>query len=201
MSKLELLLIVFGFLILLHLLNQNNEKFTYVDDFKMRPDNFMIESNHGLPATGDRFANEDYDLAKIMDNIIEKEDKNKDQGLEDFQKDNLESVNIPNYFLTEREIPYDVKRHEYKLEKNPNDVINKMQENDEPVELRKVYNETVKDYKRDNLNKVDDYNLKEAANTLISVDQAPFSYLDETKVPESNDIQAVDPIQSSFSKY
>ena len=54
---------------------------------------------------------------------------------------------------------------------------------------------------RDNLNKVDDYNLKEAANTLISVDQAPFSYLDETKVPESSDIQALDPIQSSFSKY
>jgi hypothetical protein len=201
MSKLELLLIVFGFLILLHLLNQNNENFTYVDDFKMRPDDFMIESNYGLPATGDRFANEDYDLAKIMDNIIEKEDENQDQGLADFQKDNLESVNIPNYYLTEREIPYDVKRHEYKLEKNPRDVINKMQENNEPVELRKVYNETVKDYKRDNLNKVDDYSLKESANTLISVDQAPFSYLDETKVPDSSDIQALDPIQSSFSKY
>lgn len=201
MSKLELLLIVFGFLVALHYLNQSNEKFTYVDDFKMRPDNFMIEDNYGLPAAGDRFANEDYDLSNIMDTILEKEDTNVNQGLKDFQKDNLTSANIPNYYLTEREIPYDVKRHEYKLEKNPNDVINKMQENDEPIELRKVYNETVKDYKRDNLNKVDDYNLKEAANTLISVDQAPFSYLDETKVPESSDIQALDPIQSSFSKY
>lgn len=196
MSSNELLILIFGIIFLLYLFS-NKETFELTDSLGLQTSILPIDNNYGM-----KYAPKDEEqLVNKMENILNQEKLVRKNGINDFKKEGLKSANIVNYYDTPVNIPYDLKRHDYKFEKKPQDVINEMNKQDQPLELRKVFNNIVKDYSQVNPDNPNDLKLKEPVNQLISVDQNQFSYLDETKIPELEDIQPLDSIQSAFCKW
>ena len=107
-------------------------------------------------------------------------------------------MNIPEFYQPAENIPFDVKRHEYKLEKNPNNVIAEMEAKGEPLELRKVFNNTVKSFKQvepeNNFNTVEN---RVDVNNFATLED----YKHEETVTVEGDLQPINAAQSSFCKY
>lgn len=202
MSKLEILILIFGFLLVLSYLKNNREQFGNIDPLQLRSDNFGKDYNYGM----DGVLGEENDLAHIMEDILEEEDENIKQGKEEFEKNNLGSMYTPNYvkplnetnddeYLVNTPMPTDIARHDYKLENNPNDIINEMSKKGEPIELRNVFNNTVKDFKRSNPQQLNRINF--------DVGQSQYSYINkenENIVTENNNkIRPLEDINVMYS--
>jgi len=196
MSSTEFLILVFGIIFLLYFMS-NTEAFGLTDSLGLQTSILPIDDNHGMTQA----PIDNQQLVNKMEKVLAQEKIIRKQAVDDFQREGLKSANIVNYYNTPRNIPYDIKRHDYKFEKNPQDVINEMTKKGESLELRKVFNKIVKDYSQVNPQNINNPELKEDANKMISVDQNEFSYLDETKIPKLDDIQPLDSIQSSFCKW
>lgn len=171
----------------------NLEKFGLTDSLGLQTSILPIDENYGME--------DNQQLVNRMEKVLEEEKLVRKQAVDDFQREGLKAANIVNYYNTPRNIPYDLKRHDYKFEKKPQDVIDEMNKKGESLELRKVFNKIVKDYSQVNPENPNNNELKENVNEMISVDQKDFSYLDETKIPKLDDIQPLDSIQSSFCKW
>ena len=201
MSKFDILILIFGFLVVLSYLKNNREQFESTDPLHFRLDDFGLDYNYGMGSALD----DDKDLAHVMESILGEEDKNIKQGRNEFGKNNLSSMYTPNYvkpineneedYLVNAPMPTDISRHDYKLENNPNDIIDEMTKNGEPIELRKVYNNTVKDFKESN--------PKELKIINSDVGQSQYAYINkeqEKSVTENtNKIRPLESVNVMFS--
>ncbi|ADO67500.1 hypothetical protein crov466 [Cafeteria roenbergensis virus] len=199
MNSTDFIILIFGIIFLLYFY-YNKETFELTNSLGLQTSILPIDINYGMnlaPVSNDQLVNK-------MKNVLEQEKIVRQHGIRDFHKESLKSANIVNYYDTPINIPYDLKRHDYKFEKNPYDVIKEMETNSDgqkqPLEMRKVFNNIIKNYSNINKEIITPSNTKEEPNKLISVDQNNFSYLDETKIPKLDDIQPLDSIQSTFSK-
>lgn len=162
MSPSKIIIIIFGSLFILYLY-RNNENFNLVDSLGVQVNRIPIEQDYGMKTN---------DMLTQMEPVLNKEEHIREKAVSDFQKEALKSINIENYYLTDRETPYDLKRHDYKFEKNPQEVIDEMEKNNEPIELRNVYNKTVKDYKA----------VNPSMESLPSLDMNNYTYLENVNV-------------------
>lgn len=142
MSSTELLILVFGLLFLIYYFRQK-EEFSLTESLGKQVDNLVFDYNPGM----DYAPVEEEELASKMKDVLESEKLVRQKGVKDYKNDVLKAMNIPEFYQPAVDIPFDVKRHEYKFEKKPQNVIDEMEKLGEPLELRKVFNNTVKDYK------------------------------------------------------
>lgn len=192
MSPTELIIIVFGLLILLQILSNNKEDFSLTKSLGNQVDKLDIDIDYGM----DYAPVESDELVNKMQSVLEEEKQVRERGVEDYQNDVVSAMNIPEFYYPAEDIPFDVKRHEYKFEKNPNNVIDEMEEKGEPLELRKIFNNTVKDYKQ----------IEPRIYSDARIDTNDFSYLNAPIAKEVNhtDTLELEPISAgstSFSKY
>ena len=192
MSPTELIIIVFGLLILLQILSNNKEDFSLTKSLGNQVDKLDIDIDYGM----DYAPVESDELVNKMQSVLEEEKQVRERGVEDYQNDVVSAMNIPEFYHPAEDIPFDVKRHEYKFEKNPNNVIDEMEEKGEPLELRKIFNNTVKDYKQ----------IEPIIYSDARIDTNDFSYLNAPIAKEVNhtDTLELEPISAgstSFSKY
>lgn len=195
MNSTDFIILIFGIIFLLYFI-YNKETFELTNSLGLQTNILPIDINYGMnlaPVSNEQLVNK-------MQQVLEQEKIVRQHGIKDFHKESLKSANIVNYYDTPINIPYDLKRHDYKFEKNPHDVINEMESSGQPLEMRNIFNNIVKNYSNINKEITTASTTKEEPNKLISVDQNNFSYLDETKIPKLDDIQPLDSIQSTFSK-
>lgn len=194
MSSTELLILVFGVMFLLYYFRNTRENFSLTESLGKQVDGLIPDYNLGM----DYAPIEENELINRMENVLEKEKLVRQQGVKDYKNDVLKAMNIPEFYHPAVDIPFDVKRHEYKFEKKPQNVIDEMEKLGEPLELRKVFNNVVKDYKH-----VEPTNPLETRNERIDVN--PFAKLDdythEELVEIDNDLQPINASQSYFSRY
>jgi hypothetical protein len=97
----------------------------------------------------------------------------------------------------------DITKLDWKLEKNPKDVLNEMKTCGRPVVIKDAFDNSIKDYKKLNPKIIDNPETKKESNDTKALDQQGFSYL-EGKQPvmsKENEIFAFDSINSSFSHF
>lgn len=151
MESTDLIILIFGLIFILYYFKNKEvlKPFSNNTDLDILPINFDY-GKQNLPFQ-----------KNLVDEILPvklKEKISRKNGVIDYQKQALKTMNIVNYYpqevytgkLIDKNIPYNVENHDYKFEKNPNNVIREMKENGEDLELRKIYNSTVKDYKKIN---------------------------------------------------
>jgi hypothetical protein len=193
MSPTDFIIIVFGIIFLLYI-SKNREGFNLTDSLGNQVDKLVFDTNPGMGYA----PVENKDLVHKMQNVLEKEKLVRQQGVKDYQNDVLKAMNIPEFYQPAVDIPFDVKRHEYKLEKNPNNVIAEMEAKGEPLELRKVFNNTVKSFKQvepeNNFNTVEN---RVDVNNFATLED----YKHEETVTVEGDLQPINAAQSSFCKY
>lgn len=200
MSSSDLIILIFGLIFLLYIFS-NKENFNLTNSLGYQIDPLPIENDYGMNYN----SNDNMPLINRMKPVLENEKLIRQQGINDFQKESLKSANIVNYYNTPMHIPYDLQRHDYKFEKNPNDVIKEMESKGEPLEMRQIFNNTIKDYSKLNQAEPIIKKLKEQSNKSIGIDQDKFSYFNKSdELKELNDTETIKPfnaVQSSFSKY
>ena len=151
MESTDLIILIFGLIFKLYYFKNKEglESLSYNSDLDSLPINFDY-GKQNLPFQ-----------KNLVDEILPvklKEKLSRKNGIIDYQDQALKTMNIVNYYpqevytgkIMDKNIPYNVENHDYKFEKNPNNVINEMKEKGEELELRKIYNSTVKDYKKIN---------------------------------------------------
>lgn len=192
MSPNDFIILVFGLIFILYYL-KNKENFYPIKSLGRQVNILNSDSDFGMENT----PMENQDLIKHMYSVLENEKNIRNNGVTDYQNESFNSININNYYNTEKDTPYDLERHDYKFEKNPKKVIAEMEESGEPLELRNVFNKTVKDYKQiERVNPVDTRNNR--------VDINNFANLDGNSYPlnfDNNEISAINSCQGSFCKY
>ena len=190
MSPNELIIIVFAGLIVLYLYKTKNKFFMNLFGFKDNKyeDDEEIFIEHPVNKK---------DLSKDMKPLLEQQQKNKENVLNEYYNHKNNSMNIasyyPNYQTGEFEdIPYDAKRHEYKLEKDHKQVIADMKKNNEELELRNVYNNMVKNHQE--IDKNNPEPKPSASNVDIETNENGFAFLENSN---KNDVGYGDLIASN----
>lgn len=200
MSSSDLIILIFGLIFLLYIFS-NKENFNLTNSLGYQIDPLPIENDYGMNYN----SYDNMPLVNRMKPVLENEKLIRQQGINDFQKESLKSANIVNYYNTPMHIPYDLQRHDYKFEKNPNDVIKEMESKGEPLEMRQIFNNSIKDYSKLNQAEPIITKLKEQSNKSIGIDQNKFSYFNKSdELKELNDTETIKPfnaVQSSFCKY
>ena len=190
MSPTDLIIIVFGIIFIIYFF-KNKEGFSLSESLGNQVDKLVFETNPGMSYA----PVESEELVNKMQNVLENEKIVRQQAVKDYQNDVLKAMNIPEFYKPADEIPFDVKRHEYKFEKNPHNVINEMTKNGEGLELRKVFNNVVKDYKQ-----VEPVNP--VVTSEMSVENNNYTYLDGPRAEiNTDDLQPVSSGNTSYCKY
>lgn len=180
MTPTDLIILVFGIIFIIYFL-KNKENFNLTDSLGNQVNKLSFETNYGM-----NYAPlESHELVNKMQDVLDKEKIVRKQAVNDYQNDVLKAMNIPEFYQPAIDIPFDVKRHEYKFEKNPNKVIDEMTERGDELELRKIFNNVVKDFKH-----------IEPVNQIVSkdnsVDNNNYSYLDGPRAKiESEELEPI----------
>lgn len=192
MSSNDFIILVFGLIFILYYL-KNKENFKMADSLGRQIRSIYSDSNYGMRKT----PMENQDLARHMYQVLENEKNIRKNGIKDYQQESFTQANINNYYNTEREIPYDLERHDYKFEKNPNNVIAEMESQGEPLELRKVFNNTVKNYKD-----IESENVVILKDNRVDVNNfAPIDGYSHPSNYNNDTISAINTCQGSLCKY
>jgi len=225
MNSTNLIIIVFGLIILAWFINQKNEGFSFFDKIEQFMET-LTDDNQEVKLQ------KDWDLGKEMQQVMAQKQIEIDNAESQFQIDTLNGIEPRNFYTpTNRqtgELGYpmtnngeeffpvntarfseDISKLDWKLEKNPHQVIEDMKNLNQnpdsrfikPISIKEAFDNAIKNYKRINPKINDNTDQKKPINQQKAIDQNQFSYLEgkQPNIPKQDDIFSVDPISTSFS--
>lgn len=173
MEHLDVILIIAGLLLFMYYLNKKKENFT---PLSYQVNKIPLEIDYGM-----NYPYQAPDLGDRMVNIFDNEKEIRRNALSDYTLDNSHGFYNSDLGNPNGEIFEDVKKHEYKFERDPKKVINELGK-EGPVDMKTVFNKSIKNYKQIN-SKIQN---KRPYNKF---DSDRFVVIDDVTISDNNDIK------------
>lgn len=208
MNSTNLIILVFGIILLAWIINQKKEGFSFFDKIEQMID-ILDDEQPKLQ--------KDWDLAQEMKKVMEIKQKEIDLAPTHFKHQTQTGIEPTNMYypmvnnkgeqeflpVNTARFSEDITKLDWKLEKDPKQVINEMKSCGRPLPIKDAFDQSIKNYKKLNPEINDDPDFKKNSDNTKALDQDGFSYLEgkQPTMPKQDDIFAFDPINSSFSHF
>lgn len=212
MNSTNLIILVFGIIILAWILNQKKEGFSFFDKIEQMVDIMAEEENEPLQ--------KDYDLGREMKKVLDLKTAEKALAEEKFKHDTLHSIEPTSMYypmvnnkgeqeflpVNTARFSEDVTKLDWQLEKDAKQVVKEMTScgnPKKPVSVKDAFDAAIKNYKKINPKIKDQPEIKKESDNTKALNQDGFSYLEgkQPTMPKQDDIFSFDPINSSFSHF
>jgi hypothetical protein len=226
MNSTNLIIIVFGLIILTWLINQQKEGFSFFDKIEQFIDTLNQDEETTLQ--------KDWDLGKEMQKVMAQKQDEIKNAENQFKIDTLNGIEPRNFYtptnrttgaleypmtnngeeffpLNTARFSEDISKLDWKLEKNPHQVIEEMKNTREeapdrmlkPISIKEAFDNAIKNYKRINPKINDNLEEKKPNSNPKALDQKHFSYLEgkQPQIPNQDEIFALDPIATNFTYF
>jgi len=209
MNSTNLIILVFGIILIAWIINQKKEGFNFFDKLEQMVDVLNDNDNEILP--------KDRDLISEMIPILNENKKAIEMAPSQFKHQTQNGIEPSSMYypmvnnkgeqeflpVNTARFSEDITKLDWKLDQNPKEILNEMKSCGRPVAIKDAFDRSVRDYKKLNPKIKDQPEYKKESDDTKALDQQSFSYLEgkQPVMPKQDEIFAFDSINSSFSHF